>query len=325
MCSEQREAAQQGIDDADIPSTVYRTAMRLLHSADNSSGTVTVSEGDLMAICQTVAEGTLRSHLVQLASAGILRYRRRGLIYIQFDPWANPELPWEDEVLIAERSNRELGSEVLIAERSNLDNGDPIRALSDQNGEPESADLIAQRSITESEPPNRALSDQKPRAERSNLPSTSQARSGGWVGPLLPKKKRKKGPTHPPKPSQQLALGLLIDPEIGISYEVAQILAAGLPAQDIYRLVDEWLPEHRDGKVKTGALVSRLKRLVGSPWGADAPSPRGPVSLSAGFLVSDLFQRHRLPAEMIAEPPRRKYSVDEAYPDDYERRRKYNP
>jgi hypothetical protein len=313
MCSDASEAAQQCIDEADIPSTVYRTAMRLLHRVDGHTGTVTVSEADLMAICQTEAEGTMRSHLVQLAAAGIVRYRRRGLIYIQFEAWANPELPWDDEDLIAERSN-------LDAERQK---GGPIRALSDQNGEPESEELIAERSNSEMEPPNRALSDQKPRAERSKSASTSHARSGRWVGRSLPSTEKRKKPTYPPtshdpplEPMQQLALELLEDSDVGVIHEVALMLVLEKPPQDIFRMVDKWLPDAQAGKVGPGVLKHRIETLK--------PSDMPTVSLSAGFLVSDLFQRHRLPDEMIAEPPRRKYSIDEAYPDDTQPRRKYS-
>jgi hypothetical protein len=108
-----------------------------------------------------------------------------------------------------------------------------------------------------------------------------------------------------------LALGLLIDPEVGISYEVAQILATSKPLVDIYRLVDDWLPEHRDGGVEAGALVSRIRRVK--------PSSAQTVSLSAGFRDSDLFHRHRLPDEMIADG-RKRYNIAPAQ----EPRRKYS-
>lgn len=104
---------------------------------------------------------------------------------------------------------------------------------------------------------------------------------------------------------QQLALGLLVDPEVGIIKEVAEIIARRLSAPDIYRAVDRWLPDHRAGKVQTGALVRRLQRLERSELAT--------VSLSAGLLDSGLFNRHRLPDEMIAtgDTNRRSYRPDE--------------
>jgi hypothetical protein len=35
------------------------------------------------------------------------------------------------------------------------------------------------------------------------------------------------------------------------------------------------------------------------------------VSLSAGFRDSELFHRHRLPDEMIADPERKQYNIDD--------------
>lgn len=146
---------------------------------------------------------------------------------------------------------------------------------------------------------------------------------GGWVGSSSKRKKRK--PTHPPKPSQsktlepmqQIAFELLVDGEIGMLHRVATELARSLPTPVIYRTVDKWLPDYQAHKVDTGALVSRLKNLVENPRSINAPA----VSLSAGFRDSELFHRHRLPDEMIADPERKQYN----YVPEQEPRKKYTP
>jgi hypothetical protein len=132
-------------------------------------------------------------------------------------------------------------------------------------------------------------------------------KKGGWVGSSTTEKRKK--PTHPPKPSQtpkldaaqQLAFELLVDGDVGILHSVATELARKLPPQDIFRAVDKWLPDHRAEKVGPGALKHRLETLK--------PSNARMVSLSAGFRDSDLFHRHRLPDEMIADSERKRYST----------------
>lgn len=299
------DAALEQIEQADLPATVYRTAIRLLRRAIADGGTFALDEAGLLDICQTNAEGTMRSHLVQLASAGIIRYKRRGFVIISFLAWMG-----EDEI--------------LIAQRSLLSQDEGIRALSDQNDGEMAEDLIAERSNVEDEVPIRALSDQNTRAERSKSPSTSHARSGRWVGRSLSTTQKRKKPTYPPKPSQtepllaplqQLALDLLEDSDVGVLHETALMLVLTKPVQDIYRTVDKWLPDAKAGKVGPGVIPHRLEKLQ--------PSRAATVNLSPAFRDSDLFHRHRLPDEMVADAERKNYSVDGGFPAD-EQRRKYS-
>lgn len=321
------EVARQQIEDVDLPSTIYRTARRLLDRAERSGGNLSLGVTELLSICQTEAEATMRSHLVQLAGAGIIAYRRRGTtITIQFEAWANPELPWGDDAkVIAGRSNRALvdqsegtGGEEVIAQRSD-------RALSDQIDGDADAKVIAERS-------NRALSDQNGGDSLTRAPARALV---GWlVDPSLPNEGRDQKPTNQPKRArkaaqtppvdayQQMALDLLVDRDIGITYEVAEILARSAPALDIYRVVDNWLPDFRQGKVKTGALVSRIQRI--------RPSREPTVTLSKDFCRSDLYHRHKLPEGVALTPDdldRRNYFPPEYadiilggrynHPDDY--------
>jgi hypothetical protein len=317
MTDGSREIAQEQIEQVDLPATVYRTVRRLLDQAARANGTLILGEAQLMAICQTAAAATMRSHLVQLAGAGIIHYQRRGsTVTIQFSAWANPELPWPDDPnLIAERSECDADRAKVIAQRSN-------RALSDQNGA--SADEKFDRSAIKSraQRSNRALSDQngddsltRPRARalvgRLVDPSPNESRvetHPPTPTPSKPKRGHRNGRASPPPPPpidahQQLALDLLIDTEIGLTYELAEILARKLPPQQIYRAVDDWLPDRRAGKVKAGALAHRLKKMKASRAAA--------VTLSADFRQSDLYRRYPLPTEMIADPERRNYRPKE--------------
>jgi len=125
------------------------------------------------------------------------------------------------------------------------------------------------------------------------------------VDPSLPNEGNDQKPTNPPKRArkaaqappidahQQLALNLLVDREVGISFEVAEILARSAPALDIYRVVDNWLSDYREGKVKTGALVSRIQRL--------RPTRAPTVTLSKDFCGSELYRRHRLPDGVVTD------------------------
>lgn len=130
---------------------------------------------------------------------------------------------------------------------------------------------------------------------------------------------RKKPTTNQPTfadPHQQLAFDLLVDGEVGIHHQVAEILARTLPVVDIYRVVDDWLPDRRAGKVRPAALKYRLEQTK--------PSRAPTVTLSSDFRWSELYQRHQLPPEMVVAPERRIYSLD-SYPDLDGPRQDYRP
>lgn len=133
-----------------------------------------------------------------------------------------------------------------------------------------------------------------------------QANMVGWL--VDPTTRSRKKPTNPQTPKtppidkhQQLALDLLVDAEVGIDHQLAEILARKLPPQVIYKAVERWLPEYQTGAVETGALVYRLNR---------AKPIAEAVTLSSDFRASELYRRYPLPPEMVADPNRRDYSAD---------------
>lgn len=126
------------------------------------------------------------------------------------------------------------------------------------------------------------------------------ALGGGGLSDLpISRRSRKKPPTTNHQPSfadehQQLAFSLLVDREVGVDREVAEILARSLPPLDIYRVVDDWLPDRRAGKVRPPSLCHRLERTE--------PSNAPYVTLSPDFLASEVYHRHRLPDDLVRDP-----------------------
>jgi hypothetical protein len=273
MSSESADAVFDQIDRADLSATAYRTGIRLWRLAAANGGVVHIELAQMIALCGTESEGTMRNHLCQIGKAGIIEYRTAGGVFVRFLLW---DFHAQRETHHAQREN-----------------GD--------------SDLHAQREAHH--------------AEREKSAATSHARLG-LVGRSLTITEKSKKPTYPPtsqtNPSklegaQQLAFELLVDSEVGVIHSIATELARKLPPQDIYRVVDKWLPEHQAEIVGVGALKHRLETLK--------PSNARMVNLSATFRSSELFHRHRLPDKMIADPERKQYN----YVPDQEPRKRYTP
>lgn len=276
MCNELTDAILDQIDQADLSATAYRTAIRLWRLAFTNGGVVHIERPQMTLLCGTDSDATMRTHLYQIAKAGIVEYRAAAGVFVRFLLW---DLRADNAQVRAQRANE---------------------------GEIEDANLRAQRAGMRAD-------NAQVRAERANEASTShvRARALGRLGRSLTNTEKEKEPTYPPtsqtpklKPMQQIAFDLLVDAEVGVIHRVADELARKLPPQDIYRAVDQWLPDAQVGKVTAGALKHRLETLK--------PSNARMVNLSARFRGSELFHRHRLPDEMVADPERKRYSVEPA-------------
>ena len=116
------------IDNADIPTTVYRTAIRLLTKADELFGHVRLTKAEMMALCGTKKEGTMRAHLWRLAAVGIIHYSTNRDVYVNFHAYADEDQPR------AEDNNTRAQNNSTRAERagacSDNANEDSDRALS---------------------------------------------------------------------------------------------------------------------------------------------------------------------------------------------------
>lgn len=73
----------ESLDKVDIPATVYRTAVRLLRQADENSMCVLSYEA-ARELVGTESDGTVRAHLHQLHSIGVLWFRRNEVIRVGF-------------------------------------------------------------------------------------------------------------------------------------------------------------------------------------------------------------------------------------------------
>jgi hypothetical protein len=272
MSYEATDAILDQIDQADLSATAYRTAMRLWRLAAGNGGVAHLPRPQMTLLCGTESDGTMKNHLCQIAKAGIIEYGVTGdVVFIRLLLW----------ICHAQRDAHH-------AERDN-DDGD----------------------YHDERDAHHARNDAH-HAERAKSASTShvRARALGRLGRSLTTTEKRKKPTYPPTSQapaltgeQQLAFELLVDSEVGMAHRVATELALMLPPQDIYRAVDKWLPDHRAEIVGPGALKHRLEALK--------PSNARMVSLSAGFRDSELFHRHRLPDEMIADPERKQYNIDD--------------
>jgi hypothetical protein len=213
------------IDRADLSATAYRTGIRLWRLAAGNGGVVHIERAKMIELCGTESDGTMKNHLCQIAKAGIIEYGVTGdVVFIRLLLW----------ICHAQRDAHH-------AERDN-DGGD-YHAERDNDG----GDYHAERDA------HHARNDAH-HAERDNAPSTSHGRAGalGRLGRSLTTSEKRKKPTYPPTSQapaltgeQQLAFELLVDSEVGVIHRVADELARKLPPQDIYRAVDQWLPDHR--------------------------------------------------------------------------------
>lgn len=328
------------IDAGKLSARVYRTVRRLLDRAWENNGHLEITEADLKALCGRNSLGTMREHLGELWKAGIIQYKRaNGMVVIDFTAWLQPPLQGED----ADPPSDD-GGGATDGGGSPTDAG-PVRVSDPAAPAAKAGDIeawmnsrVGSRHFLVDEEPEEvmtepALCPQNEPEEAEILTRTRERALGGLgVSPCtrisspIPEKKK---PNPKPKPperdqprarEQQLALGLLVDREVGVSFQVAQILARSLPAQAIFKAVDDWLPDRDAGKVKEGALVYRLRLLMQS-----LEQGLGKVMLSAAFRCSELFERHRLPEEMIASD-RKIYSIDPFdVPDSRRQRYSYNP
>lgn len=276
------------IEQADLASTVYRTARRLLDMAISTRGHVVLSHERMMALCETDKKATMRSHLVQLSRAEIIHYSTNAAVYITF-------------VVIAERAQ-------VIAQRSNSasersqTNGDaeqtnPLRALSARNDRSAITDDRSAREMI---------------AERANDDAYTIYPHAGALGIGLvgihTTPSSEDIPTNPELPEltvhQQRAYALLVDSEIGMNVETARSLCSKHTLLYVARQTATYWSERQAGAVNgAGALVNRLK--PGSPF--------RPAPVSDEFRRSSLADRHQLPqlfAEADASERRSKWDAD---------------
>jgi hypothetical protein len=276
------------IEAAALPAPVYRTARRLLDLAAPHHGDIVLDRTDALHIVGG-ADGTMRSHLVQLARAGIINYHTNHFVSVRFPAWGEPgDNSADDNHSRAERSDtraeRASPPHPPRAERA------PTRARRSQLF----TRALSARSRAVSARP-RALGDQiAPPINECNgmngIPTTQADHSFIHTPPTPP--------GADTDPDKKTAAEILVD--VGVDAGMAVRLAAAAPLTEIVRQVAAWLPRHATGSVQHGALVRRIFQR--------APAPE----LTADFRASQLYRRHFPEA-------------DDSHHEEAERRRRYLP
>lgn len=352
--NEQYSQAVAAIEAADLPATIYRTARRLLDLAATHDGYLELTPVAMKQLCDTTADGTMRSHLIQMTLGGILAYnnsQKHGRIAVRFAAYPIPIIEsWSSE-LIAQRAKTRAERSKLIDQRSKLiaqraemidqrspDDpapDDPADGVIDQRSNliAQRAEMIAQRSqltdaVEERSPSdqNRALVDQNrsPSDQNRALVDHLGGRGVGWlVGSdpipsftdlptnqptgfdegenhaaidLMPAAQNEppiQTPNEPrPNPLDQArSMALLLD--AGVIPHNAKRLSAANPFERVQRCVGYWY----DGKGTKFADTPGLVVTLLDDWNAAGV----PVELPRAFLVSDLYRRHRTPAQIAAD------------------------
>jgi len=239
------------IEGAELPAPVWRTARRLLDRL-SEDGSVTLRREVCAGLCGSESDGTMRSHLGQLARAGILRYGTRdGVVWVSFvigerapviseRAWVIDECApviaeraWVIAERASARSEREVGDEDLIAERAEDEGralsenvrapGARLRALSDQNGS-----LLVGMDGSIPDPGGRSI-------------HTNQS-------------------NHSVSVSSRRVRALLGDAEVGLKVGLLRELPDDVQFEWVLRVVLQWRRDVAAGRVDgTGALVHRLR------------------------------------------------------------------
>ena len=186
------------IDAADLTATAYRTAVRLALRADDDRQ-LSLSHGELLELVGTQSDGTARSHLISLQSAGLIWYRRATTVQIVF----------------VQRSERALSDQNA---RSAIASADTQRALSDQNAR-SAIKARAQRS-------KRALSDQSITTNNIDIGREVGRYSNNNLPAYLPA-----------NPEQAKTYRLLTDTEVKMDEPTAAKLSSVVPQQYVFEQV----------------------------------------------------------------------------------------
>ena len=266
------------LEAAELPAAIYRTARRLLDLTQPGDLYVRVGYTQMETICNTTSQNTVRGHLVALANAGLITYRRNDAIHIM----------WHDE-LIAGRSNRSQDDQI---DRSTISE-------------------MGQETGCETAP--RSQGDQKDRstinliAGRSKRSQDDHPIGSGWlVGNSDPKPRIDPNqPTNQPEPEggvgetdAERSVALLTDPDVGLAAAKAWEIAQRHSLATVREQVFQFLRDRQAGKVRSPAvIVTRLER--GYQAGRVQESDR----------ASPVWERHWT-EEDEQEHLRRKYSVE---------------
>jgi len=87
MSSDPYRNAIMQIERAELATTIYRTARRLLDCVDPKFGHIRLSKAEIKSVVGSEAYNTARSHLIQLQRSGVIHYSVNGDVYVNFSSW----------------------------------------------------------------------------------------------------------------------------------------------------------------------------------------------------------------------------------------------
>lgn len=299
------------IEQANLPAPVYRTARRLLDLAVSANGELQISHERCMQLVETSANGTMRSHLIQIERAGIAAYHTNGSIRVWFvdfpkPHWmtrpkpnrANPRAERSDSRDWPTMPEPVLDPENEIDQIRALDDqnralGDQMRALGDQNRaicSPPIGYWLVGSSIDpdQEEPTNQVGENAGARIDTVSILADDTKTDTVSVLPIT-ETAPTPGSAAPPSPAeQQRNFALLTDPEIALNARVAQICAKVHHFDFLLAQVATYWDQWQKGIVESpGALKNRIM----NGW---RPEP-----YTAEFLASALYKRH-FPVQLSA-------------------------
>ena len=274
------------IDDADIPTTVYRTAIRLLTKADELFGHVRLTKAEMMALCGTEKEGTMRAHLWRLAAVGIIHYSTNRDVYVNFHAYADGDQPRAQNNPTRAENNPTRAQRAVVCSDSTDEDND--RALSARDEASSQQNRALSTNI-------RALSDQ--------IDPATYTHAGGRVVVVVDPdpSNEKEGittttTTNPPNPTEQ-ALSVALLAHVGLKPMAAtKRLAAEHPFGRIRDCVAYWWTQRKcvGGRFEDAPLIV-LHWL--DHWDTAMIPPMPPE-----FRRTDLYHDHcRTPAERQAD------------------------
>ena len=271
----------QHIEAADLPAPVYRTARRLLDMAHVDNGYVRLSHAEMADVVGTDSASTVRSHLVQLAAADLITYRRNAAVHVHWHHWQAIADGAQADNVIAERSRRALSDHGVRTSDHGVrtsDHGvrtsDQKVPLSDHSELTPDDEVIAGPSKSTAERSRRALVRQidgpaiTPRltntgSQEAGYPSLPACLEGG------------PGETEPETAERQLSAALLTDPDVGLDPATAAELAAQYPLAEILRQVARYRRDLADGSVRSPMVLRRrlARRYAATVTDADRSTP----------------------------------------------------
>lgn len=277
------------IDAAGLRASTYRVARRLLDRAHPGNGFVSLDYDEMATICETDSQSTVRGHLVALAAAGLLTYRRNARVHVM----------WHDWVIQG-------GS---VCSRGGSDAAEMIQSgsLCTCGGSDVDAEMIQGGSLCTcgGSDAGKVIQDRSNcthrRSKRAPVDHPIAGKQAGRqaIEACLPAGEGAGGGSPPRSDDFDRSVRLLMDPEgPGVDEATARRWARGWPFVTIRAHVFRWLRDRqRNGQLGPGVIGKRLAE----GWGA---------SCSAEDEQSPLWLRYA-GEEEATEQRRRRYMPDE--------------